>query len=233
MRAVLLFSLMLLACRSAKGACHVPADQSAGWKRVALPEDAPSLAAPWDIEQFRSGEPALVWFEGSPAVIGGMHHAHGRVDYSFQFDSDNRRVLEVDFHRGLAGAKVDVIAYSGGAALPLLWEARQGGSRLRVGWEASGVYTVVVRVHNHLREPPLVSSYRSGAPLIVGAQRFGAAFREPRSLYYYHPGGRELTLCEAPERRLELRAAALSGPAPVTVTLPGLSPPPPPKAKRR
>lgn len=232
MRAALLCGFLFAACRSAQGACHVPADQSAGWKRVVLPDSAPALGAPSDLEQFRAGEPALVWFDGGPAVVGGTHHAHGRMDYTFQFESDNRRVLEVDFLRDLAGAKVDVVAYSGGAALPLLWEARHGGRRLRVSWEAHGVYTVVVRVHNHLREPPLVSSYRSGAPLIVGAQPFApAAFREPRSLYYYHPGGREIALCDAPGQRLELRAASLAGPVPVTVTLP--APPAKPGRARR
>lgn len=152
------------------------------------------------------------------------------MDFTFSFERDDRRVLEVDFLRGLAGAKVDVIAYSNGVALPLLWEARQGAGRLRVSWEASGVYTVVVRVHSHLREPPLVSGYRSGAPLIVGAQPFAPEpFRAPRSLYYRHPGGRALALCDAPAQHLELDAAALAGPAPVTLALP----PPPANKKRR
>lgn len=42
------------------GVCFVPADQTAGWKRVDLPPEAPALSAPAEVSQSRSGEEATI-----------------------------------------------------------------------------------------------------------------------------------------------------------------------------
>ena len=50
-------ALLLAGCGSAER-CFV-AEAGSGWRRVPLPAEAPELAAPDGVEQFRSDEPAI------------------------------------------------------------------------------------------------------------------------------------------------------------------------------
>jgi hypothetical protein len=197
--------VMLLAAGSPEPSCFVPSDQTAGWKRVVLPESAPALAAPADVDQFRSGEPALLFEQESSAYVGADSEHPGRMAYRFQVPRDAHQLV-LDFLEDLRGAKVDAVAYAGGRAFPLLDERRYSGTQLGLYWTMEGVDHVVVSVHHHLREKPVVREWHVGRRLEPGKDpRLSESFRAPRSLYFLHPGGgRRLELCEAPGRELRL-----------------------------
>ncbi len=192
----------LLATASPEPPCFLPSDPSAGWKRVTLPDTAPALAAPEDVEQFRTGEPALAFEEDPRAYTGATEEHLGRMAYTFQVPRDARR-LELGFLEPLRGAKVDVVAYAGSRAFPLLDEKRHAGSEVAAVWSMEGVDSVVVRIHRHFREKPVVRTWRVGRQVGPGAEGLvPEGLRMPRSLYFRHPGGRRLLLCEAPNRPL-------------------------------
>jgi hypothetical protein len=196
--------VMVLAAGTPERPCFVPSDQTAGWKRVLLPEGAPALAAPEDVDQFRSGEPALLLQEDASAYLGADRPRPGRMAYTFRVPRDAHR-LELGFLEDPRGAKVDAVAYAGGRAFPLLDEKRHSGARLSLEWTMEGVDRVVVSVHHHLREKPVVHTWRVGRVLKPGEDpSVSEAFRASRSLYFRHPGGRRLVLCDAPGRRLQL-----------------------------
>jgi hypothetical protein len=131
---------------------------------------------------------------------------------------DARR-LELGFLEDLRGAKVDAVAYRGGRAFPLLDEKRLGGTQLALEWTMEGVDQVRVSVHHHLREKPVVRSWRVVRLLKPSeAPAMPESFRAPRSLYFHHPGGRRLELCDAPGRTLRLTHWP-EGPGATQVTL--------------
>lgn len=197
--------VMLLAASTPEGGCFIPSDQTAGWKRVALPQEAPALAAPEDVDQFRSGEPALLFQQEASMFEGASHEHPGRMVYSFGVPRDARR-LELGFLEELRGAKVDAEAVMGGYVIPLLDSYRIGGRQLSLEWNMEGVYQVRVTVHHHLRDKPVVRTWRVGRWVKPGeAPDVAEAFRAPRSLYFRHPGGgRRLELCNQPGRPLQL-----------------------------
>ncbi|HYO54940.1 hypothetical protein [Archangium sp.] len=196
-----LAALVLLLAASTPGSrCFVPSDQTAGWKRVVLPEEAAALAAPVDVDQFRSGEPALLFEQDASAYTGADSERPGRMAYHFRVPRDARR-LELGFLGDLRGAKVDATAHAGGRSFPLLDEKRLAGTQLELEWTMEGVDQVVVSVHHHLREKPVVRTWWVGRLLKPGEDpAMPKAFRAPRSLYFRHPGGRRLELCDAPGR---------------------------------
>jgi hypothetical protein len=208
----------LLATATPERPCFLPSDQTAGWKRVALPETAPALAAPEDVDQFRTGEPALAFEEDPGAYVGASEEHLGRMAYTFRVPRDARR-LELGVLEPLRGAKVDVVAYAGSRAFPLLDEKRHAGTEVAAVWSMDGVDRVVVRIHRHFREKPVVRTWRVGRQVGPGTQGLvPEGFRTPRSLYFRHPGGRRLELCEAPNRPLAFSLGRL-GEAPHEVTL--------------
>ncbi|HZI12286.1 MAG TPA: hypothetical protein VE153_18015 [Myxococcus sp.] len=200
--------------------CWLPDDQTAGWKRVDLPEGAPALAAPEDVDQLRANEP-VQWRESDPrAYVGASKSSPGRMAYTFRVPAGTTR-LEVDFLESLRGAKVDATAFAGGRTFPLLSERRQPGASLVLEWYAEDVDGVVVEVHHHLRERPVVRAWRTARR--VWPEREASvpqAFKAPRTLYFLHPGGgRYLLLCNAPGRTLTLtRWPAEGAPAAVSLT---------------
>jgi hypothetical protein len=197
--------VLVLAAGTPGGTCFVPSDQTAGWKRVELPEEAPALAAPEDVDQFRSGEPALFLQEDASAYLGADTKHPGRMLYVFRVPLDARR-LELGFLEDLRGAKVDAVAYRSGNTYPLLDEKRLAGTQLSLDWTMEGVEVVKVSVHHHFREKPVVRSWRVVRKLKPSeTPTMPAAFRAPRSLYFHHPGGgRRIELCDAPGRALRL-----------------------------
>ncbi len=193
-----LASALLLAA-TPPGPCYVPSDQTAGWKRVELPAEAPALAAPLDLEQFREGERALLSQVDPPdTYLGATERRFGRMAYSFQLPQGTYR-MQVDFLDSLNGAKVDATAYVGGRAYPLLSERRQFGKELRLEWNVAGVDRMVVEVHRHLREKPVVLHWRMDREVFPSQELpASSAFRVARSLYFQHPGGRRIELCDTP-----------------------------------
>jgi len=93
--------------------CFVPSDQTVGWKRVVLPAEAPSLAAPADVEQFRSDEPVSVLDQRASIYLGAYSRHPGRMVYRFAVPRDALQ-LEVGFLEDLRGAKIDVVAHADG-----------------------------------------------------------------------------------------------------------------------
>lgn len=202
-----LSALLLLLATSTPGPhCFVPTDQTAGWKRVTLPEEAPALAAPEELDQFRSAEPARFLEQDNTTSMGAIEEHPGRRTFEFSLPPDTRR-LDLEFFQGLDGAKVDAEVHAGGVVVPLLSEWRLGGSWLALEWQVPGASLVRVSVHHHLRSRPQVRSWRVTRVLNPGEQpRVADFFRAPHSLYFFHPGGgRRVELCDAPGRPLSLR----------------------------
>lgn len=204
------------------GPCYVPSDQTAGWKRVELPADAPALAAPEGLEQFRAGEPVLFSQVDSSDAYRGTYERHlGRMAYAFQLPRGTFR-LGVTFLNSLDGAKVDATAYVGGRAYPLLSEKRQFGKELALDWSVVGVDSLVIEVHRHLREKPVVLHWRLDRQVFPSQELpADSAFTGPRSLYFWHPGGRRIELCDTPGQRLVLSRWPEGTPEPVTLTRAG------------
>jgi hypothetical protein len=187
---------------------------------VALPENAPQLAAPEGIDQFRPAEPARV-VETEPSSYSGSHaHGLGRVRFSFTVPKDARR-LELEFLEPLRGAKVDAEVFTDNRSLPLLDERRTPGKALTLDWDIAEVRTVTVTVHSHFRDRPLVHHWRVIRHAVLAEDpAVPASFKLGRSLYYRQPAGRRLELCHAPGRKLELDRDSLEpGTTPTSVSL--------------
>ena len=185
--------------------CYAPNDASPGWKQVALPDDAPALAAPECVEQFRVDDWVTVIDERSEVYRAGAHELGGKTTFDFTL-GEGGRSLEVRFERPLRGAKVDVTAWGPLGTMSLMNEARVGGATLSLSWGANDVHSLSVRVHDHLREAPVVRGYRSTRRVAGSALSGSAAFRLPRSLYYRQPVGVALRLCDDPGRELTVTA---------------------------
>ena len=138
-RGLLLGLLVTAAARPALATCYTPTEQTAGWKRAAIPDGAPALAVadplvhtPRDfIEQFRSGEPAVVWLGSEHGNMALGERRPGRVEYVFRVDGAQWQILQLQLAGDLAGAKVDVLAYRDGGAIPLWFERRATSSTRR------------------------------------------------------------------------------------------------------
>lgn len=187
------------------GPCYVPSDQTAGWKRVALPDAAPALAAPAELEQFRAGERALFTELDPPnTYLGATERNFGRMRYTFRLPK-GASLLELEFLDSLNGAKVDATAYLGTREYPLLSERRQHGEKLVLEWSVEGVDTLEVQVHHHLRERPVVRHWRVGRQVVPSQEAaLPTGFQASRALYFLHPGGRRIELCDTPRQRMRL-----------------------------
>jgi hypothetical protein len=184
--------------------CLTPADQTAGWKHTPIPHGAPALAAPADVEQFRTGEPALVVDRDESFEHTSDKHT-GSLDLFFR-PPRNSQHLRITFAHRLDGMKVDAaVVDRRGLKMPLLDGHRVGGSELGLDWGHAEVAQVQVTLHHHLREAPVVYGWRAGS-WETPSELDGApeAFRTPGTLHWRHPGGRTVSLCNAPDRRLEV-----------------------------
>jgi hypothetical protein len=172
---------------------------------VALPGAAPHLAAPADVDQFRSGESLIVWDHWRQA---DELHGLGTTRYSIG-GLRGSEALEVQFDAHLGGAAVEILAERDFDQYPLLPRTRLHESQLRLTLSPR-TEAVTVIVHHHLRAAPAVSS-RSGVR---------EEDRHPRGyLYYYDPGG-ALELCEAPSREPAMSGSLDGGPAKAVALLP-------------
>lgn len=183
--------------------CYQPKDVTAGWKQVALPEEAPFLAATGKVEQFRSGAGVSVTDEHEVLFLAGEHPFPGRTVFDFVL-GEGGRSLKVEFEHPLRGAKVDVTAWGPGGKLTLLREQRTAGSSLALTWGANDVQRVSIEVHEHLREGPVLRAYRSVRWVSGGRLSTSPAFRLPRSLYYLQPEGTPVRLCNEPRAELKV-----------------------------
>src|SRR5262249_22599860 len=92
-------------CQQGAACYHAPAGER-GWKEVKLPRAAPHLAAPDGLDQYRPGEPYVVWKEHAPQwpAPDGL----GATDYWFLLER-GQVAIEIDFAARLGGAQVDVV----------------------------------------------------------------------------------------------------------------------------
>lgn len=202
--------------------CYLPVeatDAPAGWRRVALPAGAPSLAAPAGIEQFRSDEDAVVWTIERGGVAGERRPL-GRTGFTVVVPAEARHAL-LRFRAPLEGARVEVRDDDG----ELIFDRRISNAEVRLDWEGAP-RRLAVTVHHHLRPAPRLLAVRLGVdgrpPALA---RAGDAFRLPGSLYYRHPGGAPVELCDESARSLEVSAGALDGPVAVRALSPAPSNP--------
>lgn len=201
-------------------ACFTPEDQSAGWKKIPIPADMPSLAAPDEVEQLRGGEPGFVWYEDWTAYAGATDLHRGKRAHDFRLPKGTRRVA-VHFTKDLRGTKVDATVSGGGRSVPLLNEKRIGGTRVDLDWTWPDLHHLRVVTHHHLRRPPVVGTFWYARLVDVSSMTDAPeGFREPGILYYLHPGGRRMSLCDRPGRPLSVRVQSLSG-VPTAVDRPG------------
>jgi len=191
--------------------CFTPPDQTAGWKRLDVTDDAPGIAAPADVEQFRVGESAWL-LEQDPAAFQGMTRDHaGQSTFHFKLPRETRR-LDVRFAEDLRGAKVDAMVVAGGRQFNLFDGRRIADARLSLEWSVPGAEALEVTVHQHLRPVPVVASWTVARFVDLGAELdIAPAFRVTRSLYYRHPGGRTVELCNLPSRALTVERGSLVG----------------------
>jgi hypothetical protein len=196
--------------------CVTPPDQTAGWKRLDIPDDSPALAAPRDVEQFRVGEAGWL-LERDPSAYQGIGRQHaGQTTYHFKIPKEGRR-LDVRFAEDLRGAKVDAVVLAGGRPYNLLDGRRVGDAQLSVEWGVPGVDGLDITVHHHLRPVPVVAAWTIARWIDLGAQLdISPAFRVTRSLYYRHPGGRTVELCNLQGQTLTVERGSLVG-VPATV----------------
>jgi len=186
----------LLAVLLTAAPCYQPNDATPGWKQVALPDDARSLSAQGNVDQFRSDAWVTIVDERGDQYLSG-EHVVGRTSFDFPM-GEGGASLEVRFQRPLRGAKVDVTAWGPAGTMTLMHEQRVGGDTLALTWGVTDVRSVTVRVHEHLRESPVVRGYRKVRRVPSATVSDSPAFRLPRSLYYLQPLGPAVTLCEDP-----------------------------------
>jgi hypothetical protein len=177
--------------------CYLPNDVTPGWKQVALPDDARSLSAQGGVDQFRSDGWVTVVDERNEQYLTGEHTFAGRTSFDFVL-GEGGQSLEVRFERPLRGAKVDVTAWGPAGTLTLMHEQRVGGEKLSLSWGVTDVRTVTVRVHEHLRESPVVMGFKGVRRVPASRLSESPAFRLPRSLYYLQPIGPAVMLCDDP-----------------------------------
>ncbi|HZA14820.1 MAG TPA: hypothetical protein VE618_10000 [Myxococcaceae bacterium] len=211
-------SLLIVTAAGANELCYVPTEQTAGWKRVDVPDDAVGLAAPADVDQFRPGEAAWLVEQDPKGYLGATKQRGGKMDYTFRVPPQTRR-LTVHFVASLRGAELDATAYGEGRTFPLLDGHRVAENFIQLEWELPDIEGIVLRVHHHLRPVTVVAQWRTARWLDLGQDpSIPAAFRVTRSLYFRHPGGRTIELCDLPGQPQSVDRVRLAG-RPVNVSL--------------
>lgn len=206
MNAILLGLTFVL--HAAPGPCFFASDATPGWKHVTLPFDAYALAAPDEVDQFRSNERVTIVDARSGVFLSGRDSGAGAISFDFNL-GEGGQSLDVEFTESLQGAKVDVSAYGEFGSMTLMREQRISGPRLALTWGQTEVHSVVVRVHHHLRKEPVLSGWRSIRKLQSARLQTSEAFRLERSLYYRQPAGPAVMLCNDPGRELKVRPEAV------------------------
>ena len=211
-----LFVLMMLA---AEPSCFVPRDSEPGWKQVTLPADGRYLSAPEGIDQFRTGDPVEV-IEDHPSVFlaGSGYHA-GRTQFELTPGS-GACTVELTFKERLRGSKVDAWAWGAAGRMSLLQEERVAGSTLKLAWGDVGVRSLTLVVHDHLRESPIIESWRSTCRTDPAKLGISEAFQLGHSLYYLQPGYQTVPLCNKANVPMRVRSASLpKGVLPMAVSV--------------
>jgi hypothetical protein len=197
--------------------CFFPRDPEPGWKVVTVPPEAPALAAPDGVDQFRPGDTVELLSDHPGVLLSGAQYHAGRTDFEVK-PGEGACQLALTFAHSLRGAKVDVTAWTDNGTTILKREDHVPGASLQLAWGDIGVHSVYVTVHNHLRETPVLEGWSSVCRIDAGKLPVSESFRLGRSLYYYQPRGPRVVLCNRPEAVLRVRAASLPAGGPPVVT---------------
>lgn len=199
--------------------CFTVQDSKPGWKQVTLPDNAPQLAAPVGIEQFRSDDLVEIVDERDQVFLEGETMFPGKTSFEFPL-GPGAKSLEVRLAHPLRGAKVDVLATSSEGSLRLMDEQRIGGDVISLTWGASDVSSVRVVFHEHLRQSPRVQGWKVVRLVSWTAVHPSDAFKLPKSLYFRQPAGAPLVLCQDAAVHSQVRQgspAPQERPVPVTL----------------
>jgi hypothetical protein len=209
--------LMTVLLAAPEAMCFYPRDGEPGWKVVTVPPEAPALAAPDGVDQFRPGETVELLSDHPGLLLAGAQYHAGRTDFEVK-PGDGACDVALTFVTPLRGAKVDVTAWTDNGTMILKREERVPGATLQLAWGDMSVHALYVTVHNHLREPPVLSGWSSACRLEAGRLPVSESFRLGHSLYYLQPHGPRVVLCNRPEAVLRVRAASLPAGGPPGVT---------------
>mgnify|MGYP002137236607 FL=1 len=97
----------------------------------------------------------------------------------------------------------------------------EGGANVVIEAVRSGEVDVAIAGGSEaLIVPGVVTAWQAGLRTKVSEAAWApAGFRQPGSLYYYHPGGRTLILCNEPYHELAVRRESLLSITPTPVKL--------------
>ncbi len=179
--------------------CFTPSDARPGWKRALIPDDAPRLAAPDGIDQYRSAEAYQTVNEYPMASLQGWTGRVGKTEFQL-IPGAGACELELEFAEPLRGAKVSITAPGPKGPMVFMREARQAGKVLRAKWGKDGVPLVDVVVHDHFRKDPVLQRWKAVciAPVVL------TETTAERWLTYLQPAGLPLTLCERPGATMQV-----------------------------
>lgn len=192
-----MLALIITLTLGADPVCFVAKDAEPGWKQVVIPAETPALAASVEIDQFRPGDEVEVIDDHLDVFLAGSHIDLGRTFFELNSCGGACR-LEATFRDPLRGTKVDVTSWALGQPMSLLNEQRLPGKQLNVQWSDLGQRQIAIRVHNHLRDDPVLQSWVTTCRLNADKLPVSDAYRLTRSLYYFQPRGSPVLLCERP-----------------------------------
>lgn len=205
---------VVLATQASTG-CYLASSSRAGWVRVELPKDVPTLSAPEGMQQFRTGEPVMVYINKNPRDVDLCKAGLGKRSFDFPLTPQDR-FLAVRFAEPLHGAKVDVhLRRPGWRWVLLMDERRIKGNSLQVSWEMEGT-ELGITVHNHARHDPVVlQQWRVGRMLVPSASSSGPFdtmdLPSQRTLYFLVWDQTDVLLCPDPAVTMWVEESTLSG----------------------
>jgi hypothetical protein len=90
--------------------CFVINDRTQGWKQVALPPEAPQLAALESYEQFRVADPVVVSHSLPDVLLTSYRPSLGRQAFEFALPAGAKTVT-LSFAQPLHSSKVDAVVH--------------------------------------------------------------------------------------------------------------------------
>jgi hypothetical protein len=191
--------------------CFVMNDATPGWKQIALPANAPHLAAPEGSEQFRTTDLATVTHALTDVLRNSYRSGIGRQTFDFALPP-NTKTVTLRFARSLDAAKVDAVVEGSRGRMSVFDERRMSGAALVLPVPLPDANRAILTVHHHLRDTPSLEAAtveRNVAPLQTND--FPEKLKLENSLYVLSAGG-PIELCERPGQPMSLSAAALQRP---------------------